>query len=283
MSNRLKFDEFLPYAPEELGAEVHIHHCKDGHNNDRLYIRRTDDGDVLAYCHHCGKSGYFMEDYVRKQKFKRARQNSRNTTSGNVGNSEGSSSITKHGTIPADGTTDFSEWPSQARVWIYKAGLSESDTKRFGICYSPKRQRVIIPSYLDNGKLLGYQSRRVFKEDPKPKYLTKKFDKYMLWAYNSGRDTCTIVEDVLSAIRVSKYTDTVALLGSDINDYILLYILNNNYTNINIWLDNDNYIVNNNKLSIYNKLKVYINNVNIINIKNDPKNLSDRELSDILI
>ena len=35
---------------------AHIHHCKDGHGNDRCYITNVGER-ILFYCHHCGKKG----------------------------------------------------------------------------------------------------------------------------------------------------------------------------------------------------------------------------------
>ena len=66
----LSRSEFVPYAPKDRGGQTHIHHCKQGHNNDRLYIRRNEDESIVAYCHHCGKSGYSFPDNTQIRKAK---------------------------------------------------------------------------------------------------------------------------------------------------------------------------------------------------------------------
>jgi hypothetical protein len=47
----------LPSEPMLLDETIHVHHCKQGRNNDRFYITRKQDGYVY-YCHHCGASGF---------------------------------------------------------------------------------------------------------------------------------------------------------------------------------------------------------------------------------
>ena len=56
--------EFMEDAPIELGAQVHVNHegCPEGlDRKKRLYIKRLPDNSVLAYCHHCGSSGYYAD------------------------------------------------------------------------------------------------------------------------------------------------------------------------------------------------------------------------------
>ena len=64
MSDRLKRDDFVDSAPNVRGEQVHIHHCKGGKNNDKLYIRRNEDDSIVAYCHHCNQRGYARDNYV---------------------------------------------------------------------------------------------------------------------------------------------------------------------------------------------------------------------------
>lgn len=272
--DRLRFDEFVPFAPDYAGEEVHIHHCKPGANNDRLYIRRTDDDrHILAFCHHCGKSGYYTVSTVPSYKTK----DNTNVDGTNVRRKLQDISL------PFDFDSNTSHWPREARVWCSAARIGDSDIKTHGIGYSAQRKRVILPCYSATGTLKGYQERRVFTTDPKPKYVTRSVDKQLFWEYNNANSTITIVEDILSAIRISKYTDSIALLRANVPDYIYKYIIVNNYINIIIWLDNDNYIVNKNKLIIKNKLDLLFDNVKVINIKEDPKNLPDSELEKILL
>ena len=48
--------DYVDMAPESPGT-VNIFHCKQGPGNDRLYITRKEDGNIVAYCHHCGSRG----------------------------------------------------------------------------------------------------------------------------------------------------------------------------------------------------------------------------------
>lgn len=55
-----------------------------------------------------------------------------------------------------------------------------------------------------------------------------------------GRRSLVLVEDVLSARKVAAITDSMALLGVNLRPQGLQFIINEGYTDVQIFLDGDN-------------------------------------------
>lgn len=273
MPDYLKRNEYVPIGEDlEIGEQVHINHkdCPAGQDTKRrLYIKRGDeDGNdvILAYCQHCSRSGAYRKPYARSIRPKKEV----------TGTNELS-----NGTLPSDCTGDWEEWPLRGRLWLLHGGISECDGRKYGLTYSPKHDRVVLPVYnTSSGKLKGYQMRSLNEVD-KPKYLTEVFEKPFYWYSGHVSDTLVIVEDILSAIRVSKYHSSIAVLSSGMSDDVYSIIGKSKYTNFIVYLDNDNAQVKKSQLKIANKLKL-LGKVTVIKSDKDPKELSDTELERIL-
>jgi hypothetical protein len=91
----------------------------------------------------------------------------------------------------------------------------------------------------------------------------------------NGGDTVVIVEDILSAIKVSRVIDTIALLKADLHD-IVITRLANRYDNCYLWLDSNMY----EKMStrLLPRIKPYFKQCKVIMSEHDPKQHSDNEI-----
>jgi hypothetical protein len=262
--NYLRKSEYLPFAPNE--GQIHINHaeCEAGTDTKkRLYIRRLDDGCVLAHCHHCGKSGSYNENKFRSLAAIKKR--------GSVGES-GSRSVS----LPIDFESDVKKWDAKARAWVYQYGITDEEIRKYGIGYSAKNGRVILPSWED-GKLLGYQMRRIFDHDLLPKYVTYYNKKNYTW-----KDlTCTnnilvLCEDVLSAIKLHRYYASMALLGTHLHKDSYECLLD--FQKIIIYLDNNNAEVKLKRSQLQRSLAVLVPDTRVCVLERDPKTLSNKEL-----
>lgn len=264
----LKTDEYLPYAPDTVGT-IHVHHCKDGQQNDRLYITRRDNGDVVAYCHHCGKSGYHREAFSRVKRSKKCYSEVQNIARCN-----------DKLLLPRDSTSEIADWPAKASIWIHGAGIKQDTAKKYGIVYSEYWDRVIIPVHKD-GDLVGYQARNLLRSSSEPKYVTITNDReHMFWIGDKVTDNvCVICEDVLSAIRCNKFVSSVALLGTKLSDYGLNYL--SQFSEFIVWLDNDNPEVKKSQMSIKRRLSIF-GKTRIIKVNKEPKHMSDEEIKKCL-
>ena len=250
----------------EEGQSVNIHHCKDGHNNDRLYI--TNKGEVtLFYCHHCAKRGSLKNNLATYKRYTRT---------------SGEKRYHQSSMLPSDINTVPSTWPVEALKWPLTARLSFTDMETLGLAYSPRINRVCVPVTF-SGEYRGFIARRI--EGDGPKYLAryKQEDRdYFIYArcpYDSS--TVVIVEDVLSAAKIEKAGyNVVALLGTHISDS-LIHFISSNYSTYIEWLDDDNPDVKMKQVKLRHQLSLY-GNVRLIKTPNDPKTYSINEIQDIL-
>ena len=288
MSEYLDKDEFVPFAPSEIGGEVHVHHCKLGKDNDRLYITRSKDNAILAYCHHCGKRGISKLDGTR------------NISTFRTNKTELKSGVTKDLKFPSDFERDSSKWPVKARAWPMKYGITKEELHDNSIGYSEYHGRVVLPSFDEKGGLVQFQTRKVdgivgtstFQRETKYDTFIKQgstsfqrlFDPKCIGSSSTIRlmDTLCIVEDSLSAIKCNRYVPSIALNGTSLDDKSILKVVKG-YDNFIIFLDNDNPQVKKSQRKLKKKLELICRGkVTIIYSDKDPKELPIKELKGIL-
>lgn len=232
---RIPPDEFR-HAGEHLAVDqqVNIDHvfCSAGADTRaRLYVKRTRDA-VLAYCHNCGGHGIVG---LRKSTVKSIEDLL-------IENEAVAQQGLGELVMPDDVIRNPEGWPNEAKAWLYQYGITNSEIIDNEIGYSESWNRVILPVY-SGGKLMYWQGRAV-RPGQDPKYISAKaHNKVMFTAHGAGvgvtcGDKVFIVEDILSAIKMSRHCDAIALLGTspDIDD---LTVRLENYKKVGIALDPD--------------------------------------------
>lgn len=163
--------------------------------------------------------------------------------------------------------------------YLNKYHLGNEDVKRYKITNNSRNNRINF-GYYSNGTLIGCWMRSL---DPnvKPKWLfagNKNFN----WHYKNykyTKDVLVLVEDVISAIRVSKYCSVVCLGGTSINSRILTPLVLQ-YNKVVLFLDGDKAgKTATEKIKQYYKL---MREVKIIKTTKDPKEYTDEELIEVL-
>ena len=135
--------------------------------------------------------------------------------------------------------------PPIAMRYMLKYDLTFNEIKlgRFG--WSKLLDRLIMPVYKDD-ELIYWQGRNlgdVTLDNPKYKnvYLSGSRDIYAKFERrdktNGLGGTLVLVEAIISAVKLSRHVDTVALLGSYVPDSIIDYM--RQYDRILVWLDPD--------------------------------------------
>jgi hypothetical protein len=133
--------------------------------------------------------------------------------------------------------------------------------------------RVILPCFNPEGELTYWQGRSV---SSKPKYLNAESERGSRWFVNTGinPNTLVIVEDILSAIKVGRQFDSIALLGSFIPTKLLDYF--SKYAIIVLWLDEDKKAT---AIKFAHKFRQLSGKpVHVVSTRLDPKALSDEEI-----
>jgi len=190
-------------------------HCGDSHGNSCFIT--YDNG---YKCYSCGKNSFKSDEYYiyRPQVITCAKE--RNLF------------VPEH-------TRKVSEFSLQCKEWLYNYHLYDLEIASWGICYCPvqagKPESLLYPVVLDeNYNLLEYQ-RRFF---PKAFYSSNGVKKTPFVVRSNLSNRLILVEDYISALRCGQFVDTLCLFGTSLNKSNLNYIMQN-YTNIDIWLDND--------------------------------------------
>ncbi len=177
--------------------------------------------------------------------------------------------------LPKDITDDI---PIEGRLWLYQGGISPTTWKKYGIKYSPSLQRVILPVE-SNNEVVWFQGRAIHKGQ-KPKYLQPSHDKgdTLFAVQDRQSETAVITEDILSAIRVGKCVDAFSILGTKISTGQAFKL--SKYKKVYTWLDNDKA----GKEGAYNIRRALhlLTDVGNITSDVDPKNLSNKEIEEIL-
>lgn len=272
MSDWLEHGDFVPHAPSNVGAQVAVPHVGCTTKN-KLYIKCTDEGSYIAWCHVCRKKGKYSPKGIRNVHKLRDLAVSK---------------VTKEVSLPADRITNVSEWPTHARVWVLKYGITQGEIDEYCLSYSPSFDRVILPCYSECGVLLGWQGRDTEQaRKGSPKYLTQRKEKASFYFKatkkntdrSSGSDCTTLVvtEDILSAIKSSRVIDAVSILGVWLSpsDVAMLAAL---YSTVIIYLDNDNAAVIKQQENLKRLFRLFGCKVVVHRGDKDPKELSTQEL-----
>jgi hypothetical protein len=242
------------------GESVHIHHCKKGKDNDRMYVTLKVH-TYLIYCHHCGSSGSYTLPFARTREAKK-------------GGSRSSGVVKRHSRSPnRDASGDWTEWSVDALAWLGRGGISPEESSRYGFRYSRADERVWLPLY-NTGVICGWLGR-----GSEPKYLLSKSSE-VLFHIDRGGDECIIVEDVLSAIRIGREYSVLALLGTSLSDWTLTQVVYK-YKKWGVWLDDDKPEVKLKQVKLRNKLAVY-GKVRMIKTIKDPKEYTDAEIAEVI-
>ena len=133
--------------------------------------------------------------------------------------------------------------PTLAKEYLTKYNITEKDRIRHTILWSETYQRLVFP-YFGQDELLGWQGRYL-GNDPEKLKKSKWFSQGDLKTIlhivgNQSSEICIVVEDVISAIRISHVPNIAAipLFGSHLSTEKILQIKYFCDT-ILVWLDPD--------------------------------------------
>ena len=167
-----------------------------------------------------------------------------------------------------------------------KYGITTKEIAEHKINVCKKLRRVILPVHRHN-RLLGYVSRKIYHSDKYPKYLihkpkgSKPLFKCCTSSAFVNKFTCVITEDILSAIKCSRFADSYALLGVNIPEEVLTCM--RYYDTAFVFLDNDNDTVREKQIEIKQKLMMVVDEVIVIEADKDPKEHTPHELEQLIL
>lgn len=124
--------------------------------------------------------------------------------------------------------------------WFRMVGINPIMAKKANLSVSKDFKDLVIPMYSTEGKLVGYELR--LRNPDKFKSLARGKKAPILVSQCKDKtiqsDIVCIVEDIRSALKVSKHVDVLCLMGTSVSKFEYLNRIQP-YKKVLIWLDGD--------------------------------------------
>lgn len=219
--------EWLPKAQAlPIGRSKRVAHaCGEGR---AMMVEALPEGGWRAYCHRCHEHGY--EPPPQESMAQRLAR---------LGAQAAQDALCQRSVaLPLPSVKNVSEWPPEAALWLYRAGLSRADIGKLGAYYHPPTGRVVLP-VTQAGEVVFWQARALVKGVPK--YLAPDMGRdgkgKVLPAFGHA-ESVTLTEDILSAYKVGTVAEGWAMMGTSCPDFVVSRLLSRD-CQVNIWLDPD--------------------------------------------
>lgn len=260
----LELSSWLPKAEElSLGQRRRVDHdCGSG----RTLLVTHKEAGYDAWCHRCSEGGFkphpqpSLAERIAKLNAEKAADRAAQRASD----------------PPTPSSHNPSDWPSAARVWLYKAGFSNEYIKDCGFYYSERLDRLVMPVIRD-GRVAYWQARGF--NPYKAKYINPPIEKPLAWYGNDGPTVLT--EDILSAARCGEVARGCSILGTSLTDGAVSEILRQTDGAIFVWLDPDK-AGRAGRGKAFSKLRLAGRCVKIIRTDQDPKYYSNDEIKEYI-
>ena len=182
-------------------------------------------------------------------------------------------------------TGELEPLPKHVKDWMFKKyELTEEELNEQGIKFCRSENRLFMPVFDYRGEEFGGISKTLTAGVKKFKtinYFTRESNRLSYSrSGRTGEGAIVIVEDILSAIKVSRYKRAVALLGHTLS-IPQIKELRNQTDSIILMLDGD---VFHKAVQIKKKFGFYFRNFSVVYLSNglDPKDLESNKLEEII-
>jgi hypothetical protein len=177
--------------------------------------------DGHSYCYGCGyyKNGSALHRFVSKENYSQMERH--------------------HVYLPSDSNI---EYPQRALEWINQYELNRNDLLANNVVWSESKERLYFPVYGNEG-LLAYQGRYFGNSSTDKKWWGKGDFKNIFPFYGAASRSLVLVEDVVSAVKLSRVTQSLWLSGNHVgaDRWKRLFKLIPKGLQCIIWLDPDMY------------------------------------------
>ena len=253
-------------AGEELalGESLRVEHsaCSHRWNDKTMNITRLEDGYV-AYCHRCGPdsgSGFMDTQATGRRSLVRA----------------GSKGAANGPLAPIRRTTDIAGFPPGVKIWLGKSQIPSRTLEQQGLRYNWTLERLEFP-------VEGHREtvNRHYRAGL-PKY-TSKVPFQLRRGGGELHDALVVVEDWLSCLQcwLAGYS-SLALFTTSCPTKALMECSEAGFTRVIIALDNDNVTVKSNQRKLKRQFSLVFEQVSVVHLERDPKELTIEELQHVL-
>ena len=183
-----------------------------------------------------------------------------------------------YGALPSDFSSDI---PREPYAWLKKYSLTNEEISENKIGWSARNEMLIIPYMDTENKCFLWQGRYFPKRTPKV-FTRGNVEGSILLPFNSSITSSStrvvVVEDPISAIKLSRVENSTPVLGSNLSMHKAV-LLSRYFSHLTLWLDPDMVVK---MLQLCNKYKPLFNKVDFIVSKHDPKDHSTEEIKEYL-
>ncbi len=182
--------------------------------------------------------------------------------------------------LPVDVTEDID---FVALQWLSSYDITWNEVKEFRLKWSPSRQMLIFPVYGIKEQLLVWQGRSFGPEKLYPKYFSMGNIHDVLTTFDQKltkrpKDGIILVEDMISAIKVSRQYRVMPLFGSNVTRP-QLHRMNFLGDTLFFWLDYDKA---KESMALALKARQQGFNTGVIITEEDPKDYTDEEINNFV-
>lgn len=181
------------------------------------------------------------------------------------------------GELPYDFTTAI---PKEPYSWLKQYAITSEEISNNNIGWSDTNSMLIFPFYGEQDVLLCWQGR--YFPARSPKVYTSGFpDNHTLLHHSSSRRSVrrvVVVEDSISAIKVSRVCDSSELLGSNLSMHKAVG-LSRLYSHLTLWLDSDKL---KSSIKFCEKYNTLFAEVDYIFTELDPKEYNTEQIKEFL-
>lgn len=173
--------------------------------------------------------------------------------------------------LPSDFTYSL---PACAKEWLDNYGITDKEIIINHIGWSDAHERLYFPVFDLFGNLVMYQGRFLGQGYGSPRYSTRGRVDSVFHIIGNGSDTCVLVEDFISAIKVGREHLAMPLWGSQISLERII-ALSDRFKGLVIWLDRDKAEY---ALKARLKASIFFDDVATIITDKDPKEYNNAEI-----
>lgn len=247
-------ESWLPQASSlEIGQKRYTdHECGAGR---KLLISRDANG-YSAWCFRCNDSGWAPGPRLSLAERLAAAQRA----------ASADEAVRGRVALPEPAAHVLEGWPTDARLWLHKAGLGRPEIARLGAYYHPPTNRVVLP-VLEGDEVVFWQARSI--DGRQPKYLSPPVDRSTLLPRYGRASSVVLTEDLLSAFKVGLVGEAWCLMGTYANPRLIAALLQRKAP-VAVWLDPDA-PGRRAAAKVHKQLKAYGIEARVIHSERDPK------------
>lgn len=169
--------------------------------------------------------------------------------------------------------------PTVGMQWLLKYDITRQEILRHKLMWNTRMESLAFPIISDD-KIVATNERYFGPKKDYPKYITRgRPHKNLPIILGKSSSKIILVEDFVSAIKVSRIYDSMPLIGANVPPSTITTLFKLDYNSVIIWLDRNKA---KESLKFKQKLSQFLDDVRCCITELDPKEYSTKEIKEYL-